>query len=222
MDKRYDVLREIVRDKMSYAAHDLDHTERVTNLCLYLAEGEPGIDLEVLIPAALLHDIARRIEDEDPTGEVDHALLGAEMAGEILQDLGYEKSLIEKIKYCIKAHRFRSGTAPETSEAKILFDADKLDVIGAIGIARSFMLAGRHGERMYNDIPLAEYRRENIGQNGRVKDVSKHTAYFEYELKLKHIPERLFTLKAKKIAEVRVKYMEEFFQRLKEEVAGQV
>lgn len=221
LDKRYHTLREIIREKMSYAAHDLDHVDRVTNLCLYLAEEEPGIDWEVLIPAALLHDIARRLEDEDISGEIDHALLGAEMAGKILQDLCYEPALIEKIKNCIRAHRFRSGFAPETAEAKILFDADKLDVIGAIGLARSFMLAGQHGEKMYNDIPLPQYREENVGPGGRIKDASKHTANLEYELKLRHIPERLFTPKAKEIGRQRVEFMEEFFVRLQMELKGQ-
>jgi uncharacterized protein len=90
-----------------------------------LAEGQE-IEQEVLLPAAILHDIARSFEDEDQTGETDHAVLGAEIAGRILQELGYELGLVARITDCIKSHRFRSGFAPVSAEAKILFDADKL------------------------------------------------------------------------------------------------
>ncbi len=221
LDNRYQALQEIVKKELSYAAHDLDHILRVYNLCMLLAEEERDVDLEVLIPAALLHDIARRDEDEDITGEIDHAVLGAEMAGRILHDLDYDPEIIVRIKDCIKAHRFRSGFTPDTIEAKILFDADKLDVLGAVGIARSFMLAGEHGEKMHNDIPLDEYLEENVGPNGRIKDASKHTANLEFELKLKKIPERLFTDKAKQIAAHRIQYMETFFKILVGEVNGQ-
>lgn len=220
--EQYQILQEIVKKELSYAAHDLDHILRVYHLCIFLAEDQKDVNLEVLIPAALLHDIARRKEDEDVTGEIDHALAGAEMAGCILQNLGYEPSRIEAIMRCISAHRFRSGFTPETVEAKILFDADKLDVIGAVGIARSFMLAGEHGEKIYNEVPLEEYLQDNVGPNGRIKDVSKHTANLEFELKLKRIPDRLYTEKAKEIAKKRIEYMEKFFQTLSDEIHGNI
>lgn len=220
--EQYQILQEIVKKELSYAAHDLDHILRVYHLCMLLAEDQKDVNLEVLIPAALLHDIARRKEDEDVTGEIDHALAGAEMAGRILQNLGYEPSRIDAVRRCISAHRFRSGFTPETVEAKILFDADKLDVIGAVGIARSFMLAGEHGEKIYNEVPLDEYLHDNVGPNGRIKDVSKHTANLEFELKLKRIPDRLYTEKAKEIAKKRIEYMENFFQTLSDEIHGNI
>lgn len=222
MNNKYQKIIELVKNKMTYAAHDFDHVMRVYNTCLSLAENERGIDYDVLVPAILLHDIARSKEDEDRTGQIDHAVLGAEMAEKILKQLGYESVLIEKIKHCIKAHRFRSGFLPETVEAKILYDADKLDVLGAVGIARSFMLAGKHGERLFSDADLKEYCEENIGRNGRVKDVSKHSSNIEFELKLKKIPEKLYTAKAKEIAVERVKYMAEFFKILKAEIGGPI
>lgn len=95
-----------------------------------------------------MHDIARVKESRDKTGEIDHAVLGSKLAEEILINLDYEKGKIEGIKHCIIAHRFRSGNEPQTLEAKILFDADKLDVIGSVGIARSFMLAGQFGQSL--------------------------------------------------------------------------
>lgn len=220
MDQQYQILKEIVEKKLSYAGHDLDHVMRVYRLCLNLCQEEEA-DLEVLIPAVLLHDIARKTEDEDTTGRTDHAVLGAEMAGEILRDLDYPEDLIRKIQYCIAVHRFRSGRTPETIEAKILFDADKLDIIGAIGIARSYMLAGQHGERMHHEIPIEEYIQKNVGENGRIKDASLHTSNLEFELKLKKIPNRLFTAKAKAIARSRLEYMDAFFQLLRKEINGE-
>ncbi|NLO97483.1 MAG: HD domain-containing protein [Peptococcaceae bacterium] len=220
MADKYKELLDVVQDKIAYAAHDLDHVLRVFQLSMFLAEGEKDLDLDVLIPAVLLHDIARKLEDEDPSGKTDHALVGAAMAGEILEDLGYDERLIAKVKNCIVTHRFRSGSPPSSREAKILYDADKLDVIGAVGIARSYMLAGRHGERMYLDVPLAEYLAENVGENGRIKDTSKHAANLEFELKLKHIPDKLFTAKAKALAQQRVEFMQNFFAVLKQEIDG--
>ena len=220
LDQRYLKLQDIVQRELSYAAHDLDHVLRVTEMCLVLAQKEQEVDLSVLIPAALLHDIARRYEDEDVTGTVDHALLGAEMAAPILADLGYDRQSIRKIQDCIRRHRFRSGAAPDTIEAKILFDADKLDVIGAVGVARSFIMAGIHGERMFSNVPLEDYLRDNVTENGRIKDVAKHTVNLEYELKLKKIPERLYTAEAKKIAAGRINYMQHFFEILAQEIKG--
>ncbi|PIU68183.1 hypothetical protein COS81_04905 [candidate division WWE3 bacterium CG06_land_8_20_14_3_00_42_16] len=121
----------------------------IYNMCLHLAKDESEVDLDILKTSALLHDIARAKEDKDDSGNIDHAILGAEMAENILKDFGYSNDKIEAVKHCIITHRFRSGNEPKIKEAKILFDADKLDVIGSIGIARSFMIAGQYGEKMF-------------------------------------------------------------------------
>ncbi len=81
---------------------------RVYNLCLLLAKDEKDVDLEVLIPSALLHDIARVEESNDKTGKIDHAILGSIIAEDILKYLEYEEDKIEKIKHCILTHRFRN------------------------------------------------------------------------------------------------------------------
>ena len=224
MDKKYREIKGIVEKELSCSAHDIDHVMRVYNLCEHLARGEAGIDLEVLRMAALLHDIARVKEDGDSTGSTDHAVLGADMAERILQELGYDAEFISKVKHCIITHRFRSGRRPETMEAKILFDADKLDIIGAVGVARSFIIAGEYGERIFSDVPLEEYIKTNLvggESSGRVKEVSEHAANLEFELKLKYIPEKLHTLKAKEIAKKRIKLMTVFFERLEEEIKGE-
>ncbi|WP_346939835.1 HD domain-containing protein [uncultured Clostridium sp.] len=219
-DVRHKRIMEIVQEKLTCSAHNLDHVFRVYNLCLLIAKHEEEVDLEILIPSALLHDIARVEESKDKTGKLDHAILGSEISEDILRKLQYEEEKIQRIKHCIIAHRFRTGNEPNTVEAKILFDSDKLDAIGAIGIARTFMLSGQFGQRLTVNEPLNEYMECNTVENGRLKDVSKHTPFIEYEVKFKKIPDKLYTKKAKEIGKERLKFMEEYFNRLQLEIEG--
>jgi len=218
IDSKYERITEIVQDELTCSAHNLDHVFRVYNLCLLLAKCEKEVDLDVLIPSALLHDIARVKESQNKTGEIDHAVLGSAMAEDILRRLGYEEEKIAKIKHCIISHRFRTGNEPKTIEAKILFDSDKLDVLGAIGIARTYMLGGQFGQKLKTKEPLDDYLKHNTVDHGRLKDVSKHTALLEYEIKYKKIPEKLYTKKAKEMGLKRLQFMDEFFKRLDSEI----
>ncbi|KAJ52002.1 HDIG signal transduction proteinprotein [Clostridium tetanomorphum DSM 665] len=220
MDKKYEEILNIVFITASESAHNIQHILRVHNICLYLSKYEDNVDEEVLTLSALLHDIARVKEDLDPDRKIKHEVLGSEMAEKILKDKGYSIDKIKKIKHCILCHRFRSGNKPESIEAKILFDADKLDAIGAVGLARAFMLGGEFGQSVYLDISPEEYIKENILENGRIKDFSKHSVNMEYELKMKKVPERLHTKRAKEIGEERLKFIEMFFNTIKEEIKG--
>ena len=109
MEGKLREIREIVEEEMSCLAHDMDHVMRVYDTCMRLAEGEPGIDLDVLRAAALLHDIARVEEYGDASGEVDHAVLGEEKAARVLERLGFPEEKIDPILHCIVSHRFRGG-----------------------------------------------------------------------------------------------------------------
>jgi uncharacterized protein len=142
------------------------------------------------------------------------------MAEAILLNLEYDIEKVNRIKHCIIAHRFRTGNEPKTIEAKILFDADKLDVIGATGIARTFMLAGQFGQRINQNNELDQYLENNSVENGRLKDVSKHSPLIEYEIKFKKIPNKLYTDKAKSIGYKRLEYMENYFNQLSSEFEG--
>lgn len=198
------------------SAHDFLHVMRVYKLCLIIAEDYPEVDLDILITAALLHDIARGKEEEG----YDHAVLSAEIAEKFLRKIGYPEEKIERVKHCILTHRFRGKIRPMTIEAKILSDADKLDALGAIGVARSFMLAGKFNQKIYSNTPITKYIKENL-INEKVKDLSKHSPDLEFEIKLKKIPSRLYTKKARKIAEERYEFMTRFFERLKKEIKGE-
>lgn len=220
MKEKYQRIKKVVEKILSSSAHDMDHTMRVYNLCPKLIEHRQEVNLDILNTASLLHDIARIIEDKDYTGKTDHAILGAQMAEDILIDLGYPEE-VDGIKHCITSHRARGENKPQTIEAKILFDSDKLDVIGAIGIARCFSIAGEFNQKFYSEIPLDEYIKENLEggrSNGKILDVSKHTPDIEFETKFKHIPDRLYTKKARQIAKSRMQFMEQFFKELKKEV----
>jgi uncharacterized protein len=217
-------IRSAVEQELSCSAHNMDHVDRVLRLCQFLSQGDPEVDPDILSAAALLHDIARVKEDQDPTGQTDHAVVGAAMAAALLRRLGVPEAKIAAITHCIESHRYRTANPPRSKEAKILFDADKLDVIGAIGIARSYAITGQYGEAFYSDTPLDEYIRENlIGgiPTGRVKDISKHATNLEFELKLKHIPEKLYTDRAKSLAVHRIAFMKAFFEELKLEIKGE-
>lgn len=174
--------------------HGFSHVERVFNLCLHIGK-EEGADLEVLALASLLHDIARPLED---SGKVeDHALESARIARRYLRSMGYPEEKVEAVAHAIEAHRFSRGPEPETLEAKILSDADKLDAIGAVGIARVFMYSGEHGRS--------------------IEDSLRH--FEEKILKLKNL---MYTETAKRLAEERDAFTIQFMERIRREIEGEL
>lgn len=190
-------------------SHDWDHTERVYNLCMHIGEKE-NADLEILKLAAILHDIGREYQDKT-NGKVCHAEKGALLAGEILEKYEIDKERIEKIIHCIECHRFRGDKIPQSKEAKVLYDADKLDSIGAVGIGRAFLFAGEVGAHLHNigvDVEKTEpYTKED-------------TAYREFVVKLRKVKNRMLTEEGKRIAEERHRFMDKFFDRLNKEIEG--
>jgi uncharacterized protein len=119
---------------------------------------------------------------------------------------------VEAVAHAIEAHRFRTGPAPETAEAKVLYDADKLDAIGAVGVARAFAYGGHHGQRLWADVPL--------GYVETGETLAEHTPVHEYIYKLSQIKDRLLTQTARSLARERHAFMVAFFERLDQEVHG--
>lgn len=224
MSLRLKKIKEIVEKELSCSAHDMDHVKRVYNLALRFAKNDKDIDLEVLKAAVLLHDIARVKEDNDHTGKTDHAILGAKMAKSILKKLNFSEKKIKHIEDCIISHRYRTGKKPKTKEAQILFDADKLDVVGAIGVARSFVWVGRNNAQIYSKPNIKNYIRDNLGGkiNGRIEDKTKHSPQIELETKLKFLMDKLYTKEAKKICQERLNFYKDFLKRLKKEIKGEL
>ncbi len=188
------------------ASHDWEHTQRVYNLCMHIGRVE-GADLAVLEIAAYLHDVGRSYEDESK-GEICHAEKGAEIARNLLAKQSIPDDQMGNIIHCIQSHRFRGDRQPETLEAKVLFDADKLDAIGAVGIARTFLFAGEVGAKLHNPY---------IEPEDTEPYTEEDTGYREYKLKLSRIKERMLTAEGRRMAEERHAFMKRFFQRLTEE-----
>jgi uncharacterized protein len=207
----FDRIQEEARSffRTARGSHDWDHTERVYGLCLRIGRKE-NADLDVLKLAALLHDIGRADEDRS-NGRLCHGARGAKLAKKILEKNGVEKETIVRVVHCIETHRFRRKRSPASLEAKILFDADKLDSIGAVGVGRAFLFAGEVGARLHDpevDVAATQaYTKED-------------TAYREYLVKLSRIKDRMFTREGKRIARERHRFMVEFFRRLNKETRG--
>ncbi len=203
------------------SAHDFDHVLRVVAMAEKIARAE-GADVEIVRTAALLHDIG--LEE----GRAGHETSAAHRAREILKNLAKgsaaqpdsasqpSQGFIEAVAHAIEAHRFRSGPTPRTLEAKVLFDADKLDAIGAIGVARAFAFGGYRGQKLWADVPL-DYADP---RNGVEADPRQHTAVHEFHVKLARIKDRMLTATGRAIAEERHAFMVTFYEQLDREVKG--
>ena len=205
-------IRKQARDRFSQArgSHDWDHSLRVHRLCRRIGLAE-GADLLVAEAAAYLHDIGRAHQDR-ANGRICHAEKGAALARRLLAPHPLAAERRENIIHCIAAHRFRRGDAPRTLEARVLFDADKLDAIGAVGIARAFLFAGELGARLHSpEIDVARAPAYSADDTG----------YREYVVKLSKIRDRILTPAGRRLAEERHRYMTGFFDRFLEEYEGE-
>ena len=190
-------------------SHGPDHSERVLQTALAIGR-QMGARLAILAPAALLHDIGRR-EESRSRGAVCHARRGAELAGPLLRELGYTEDEVAAICHCIQAHRYRGGTEPATLEARILFDADKLDSIGAVGIGRAFLFAGQIGARLHNPDTDPDHTRPYSLED---------TAYREFRVKMSCVQDQMRTAVGRELAARRHAFMETFFDQLTRETGG--
>jgi uncharacterized protein len=195
------------------AVHDFSHIERVYRMSERLAKAE-GADMEIVHAAALLHDA----EGTAPGGEarLEHHLRSAAFAGEILRTEGWPAERIAAVQHCVRAHRYRDDREPPaTIEAKCLFDADKLDVLGAIGAVRVALYAALAGTPLYA-LPSAQFL-----ETGKELPGELHSAYHEYLFKLRNVENRLFTQTARQLAQQRGEYLKQFFDQLIAEINGE-
>ncbi len=186
-------------DSAGDSTHDFDHVLRVYRLAEHIGPTE-GANMAVLLTATLLHDIARA--DQDAGVVAEHAAEGARRARQILAEQPPE--FVEAVAHAIHAHRFRLERPPQTLEAKILYDADKLDAIGAVGIARAFAYGAHRGQRLW-----------------AASHVAEHTAHKEFHVKLSKVKDTLFTGTALAMAAERHEFMVKFFEWMSAEVAGE-
>lgn len=209
MDKAaYEKLESYMLACMEDAAHDKEHVYRVLYAALDIAAHERGANLDVLIAACLLHDIGLREQFADPA--VDHAEAGAVKAVQYLTANGSTPEFAAKVAGCIRAHRFRNAQPPSTIEEKILFDADKLDAAGVIGIARTICYQAIAGQPLYS-----------TGADGSVLPgaaAEPDSFLREYKFKLERLYGHFFTRRGAELARRRQAAAVNFYQSLMEEI----
>jgi uncharacterized protein len=206
------------REGSEDAAHDFDHLVRVMSLADTIAAREGG-NLSTIWAAVALHDIGQAREQRQGG---DHALIGAEMARELLQDTPFPRGAIPAVQQAIREHRMTGGVLPRTLEGRVLYDADKLDSLGAIGIGRLYMITGRYNQKVYSPLPAGI---EEPFDPAMVRRLRRHPDYspsIEFQLNFANLPDRMSTATGRELARERFAFMEEFFARLKKEVEGKL
>ena len=196
-------------DESLSPAHDWHHVQRVEALAEQLLQRHEHADERVVRLAVLLHDIGRVREDR---GEIDdHATWGAREARQLLEARGVDNERVDAVCHAICVHRYSNDREPETLEAEILCDADNLDALGAVGIARCFTYGGERGQPIHDPelVPADD------------DTAAGRTQYNHFHKKILRLPERMYTDAGRELAETRREYVREFLDRLDREVTGE-
>ncbi|PSQ86112.1 MAG: hydrolase [Bacteroidetes bacterium QH_2_63_10] len=190
----------------SDAAHDRAHVERVVTTARGLAEAEDA-QMDVVVPAAWLHDCVVRPKDAPDRDQASR--LAAEAAGDFLESEGYPEEWIPDIKHAIAAHSYSGDLAPDTTEAKVVQDADWLDALGAIGVARCFTVGGALDQMLYDpDDPFCD---------DRDPDDDTYTLDHFYA-KLLRLPDTMQTEAGRAAAEQRTAFLRTYLDQLRDEL----
>ncbi|MEM8560305.1 MAG: HD domain-containing protein [Bacteroidota bacterium] len=187
--------------------HGLGHIRRVVRMAQVLGQAE-GARLDIVLPAAWLHDCALIAKDDPRRKQASR--LAAEAATAFLQAEGYPHEALPGIAHAIEAHSFSAGIAPETVEAKVVQDADRLDALGAIGIARAWLVGGALGLTLaHEDDPFADDRPLD----------DRTYALDHYFVKLLRLADTMQTEAGRTEAERRTALMRTHLDQLRDEMA---
>ncbi len=211
MDRRsYRLMEDYMLSCMLDSAHDKEHVYRVLYNAMIIAKTERDVNYDILIGACLLHDIGRQEQFADPS--LCHAEVGAEKACRFLTEQGFSNDYARQVSRCILAHRFRKNRSPESLEARILFDADKLDVVGAMGIARTLVYNGTLSEPLYSLLP--------DGSVSTGEGDTQPSFCHEYKFKLEKLYDHFYTETAAQMANQRKKIAADFYECLYREASS--
>jgi uncharacterized protein len=194
-------------------AHDFQHILRVYKNAEMISKQEKSVDLDVVLAAALLHDLV--VYPKGSTKTINSADESAEVAKKILLEYkNYPIEKIEKVADAIRTHSYSKKLAPSTLEGKILQDADRLDAIGAIGLARTFSVGGSENRSLYNPLdPFCNSERQLDDRQWTLDHIKK---------KLLILNNSMHTKAAKKIAEERTEFIELFLNQLRYEILNTI
>jgi uncharacterized protein len=213
LERAYETM---LREGSQDPAHDVDHILRVMALAETIQRAEGG-DLPTIWAAVAFHDIGQ--ERERLQGG-DHALIGAEMAAALLEDTPFPQEAISTVQQAIRDHRLASNQRPRSLEGCILYDADKLDGLGAIGIGRLYMITGRRNQKVYAPLPQDIVPPVDPLLVRELRNRPDYAPDIEFQLLFHNLPERMQTATGQALARERYAFMVEFFQRLEAEAEG--
>ena len=188
-------------------AHDFQHIMRVYKNAETLGRSD-GADMEILLPAVFLHGLVVYPKGSAKTSK--SADDSADLAEKWLQSYGYPQDKIDRISYCIRTHSYSKRLVPTTREGKILQDADRLDALGAIGIARTFSVGGSEKRMFYNPA-------DPLWKSGRELDDREWTLD-HFQMKLLRLKKSMNTKTAREMAQERARFMELFIRQLQKEI----
>ncbi len=200
------------------AAHDYDHIVRVMALSDTIQAREGG-DLTTIWAAVALHDIGQGRERRYGG---DHAFIGATMAAELLTGTPFPQDAIPAVQQAIRDHRMTGRATPQSLEGRILYDADKLDSLGAIGIGRLYCITGRYNQKVYSPVPDDVVKPVDPLLVRQLRRRPDYSPSIEFHLLFSNLPERMTTKTGRELARERYAYMEGFFRRLQQEVEGEL
>ncbi len=191
------------------AAHDLAHIRRVVKAAREICREEGG-DFNVVIPAAWLHDLVSVPKSSSDRSQASR--LSAAAAQELLRQLAYPEELLAGIGHAIEAHSFSAALEPRTVEARIVQDADRLDALGAIGLARCFATAGAIGSSLYHEAdPFARTRPLD----------DRQWAVDHVPNKLLKVAETMRTATGRRLARERAVFIQSFLSQLATEITDE-
>jgi uncharacterized protein len=187
-------------------AHDLAHLQRVWHNARTLHATEGG-DLEVLLAAVLLHDCVA-VEKNSPL-RAQASRLAADKASSVLKEMNWPNEKISNVAHAIEAHSFSANITPITLEAKIVQDADRLDSLGMLGVARTFYVAGRMGSALYDPQDPEALEREYD---------DTRFCLDHFQTKLLHLADGFQTVTGQRLTQIRHQRLKGFMEQFKEEI----
>ncbi|WP_306599120.1 HD domain-containing protein [Geothrix sp. 21YS21S-2] len=189
-------------------AHDVHHLRRVWRSARKIAAAEPGADLLVLLAAAYLHDLVNPPKDSPLRSRASR--LSAEKAVPLLEGMGLDPGRARAAAHAIEAHSYSAGIPPATLEARILQDADRLEALGAIGLARCFYTGGKMGTALWE-------AGDPLGRSGRALDDRLYSVD-HFPLKLLRLPDLMTTAEGRRLARRRTRVLALFLSQLEREL----